>query len=176
MTHSKTASPVLIELNRQFNRELAASHGYLALSVWCEIRNFKGFAAFFAKQNGEEKTHSRKIIKYLIDRGHSPEVASVPEPQRDFSSLLEVAQHAQAMERANTAGIHAAYEAALAAKDYPAQVLMHWFISEQVEEEAWCAEMVERVQSAACAGSLSSLDRHIEKLLTQSVVEADEAD
>jgi ferritin len=61
------------------------------------------------------------------------------------------------------------YEAALAAKDYAAQVLMHGFISEQVEEEAWCLEMVERVQAASCAGSLSDLDRHIERYLEKEV-------
>ena len=78
------------------------------------------------------------------------------------------------MERANTQGIHTVYETALAAKDYPAQVLMHWFINEQVEEERWTAEMVERVQSATCAGSLSDLDRHIERLLEEKLF-ADEA-
>ena len=53
----------------------------------------------------------------------------------------------------------------MADKDYPAQVLMHWFIKEQVEEEAWAAELVDRVQAATCAGSLLDLDRHVEKLL-----------
>jgi hypothetical protein len=42
---------------------------------------------------------------------------------------------------------------------------MHWFINEQVEEEAWCLEMVERVQAATCAGGFSDLDRHIERYL-----------
>jgi ferritin len=42
---------------------------------------------------------------------------------------------------------------------------MHWFISEQVEEERWSDEMVERVKGATCAGSISDLDRHIVKLL-----------
>jgi len=69
------------------------------------------------------------------------------------------------MEHSNTQGINALYEAALAAKDYPAQVLMHWFINEQVEEEAWSLEMVERVQAANCAGGFSDLDRHIERYL-----------
>jgi len=41
--------------------------------------------------------------------------------------VLEVAQQAQTLEQDNTRGINAVYEAALAAKDYPAQVLMHWF-------------------------------------------------
>ena len=63
------------------------------------------------------------------------------------------------------ADLQASFEAAVAAKDIPAQVLMHWFVNEQVEEESWTAEMVERVQSATCAGSLSDLDRHIERYL-----------
>jgi len=167
MTKSKTTTPVVVELNRQFNQELAAAHNYLALSIWCEVRNFKGFAAYFAKQTSEERTHAGKLIQYLINRGQSPEVAPLAEPQQNFSSLLEVAQQAQALEQENTKGIHSVYEAALAAKDYPAQMLMHWFINEQVEEEAWCAEMVARVQGATCAGSLSSLDNHIEKRLAE---------
>jgi ferritin len=57
------------------------------------------------------------------------------------------------------------YTEALAANDFPAQVLMHWFINEQVEEEAWAAELVDRVKGATCAGGLLDLDRHIEKLL-----------
>jgi len=47
-------------------------------------------------------------------------------------------------------------------------VLMHWFIKEQVEEEAWAAELVDRVQAANCAGSLLDLDRHVEKLLADN--------
>jgi ferritin len=42
---------------------------------------------------------------------------------------------------------------------------MQWFIAEQVEEEAWCLEMVERVQAATSSGGLSYLDRHIERYL-----------
>jgi ferritin len=77
------------------------------------------------------------------------------------------------MEQANTRGINAVFEAALAAKDYPVQVLMHWFINEQVEEEAWAAELVNRVKGASCAGSVAELDRHIEKLLAGGGEKAD---
>ncbi|MBL9209673.1 MAG: ferritin [Opitutaceae bacterium] len=165
MAKSTLPPTVLHELNRQLNHELGASHSYLALSLWCAARNFTGFASYFAKQSGEERTHAEKMIDHLIDRGAVPEITAIAAPNRDFSSLLDVALQAQAMEQANTKGIHAVYEAALAAKDYPAQVLMHWFISEQVEEEAWCDEMIDRVKAASCAGSLSDLDRHIERHL-----------
>jgi ferritin len=169
MAKSKIPQKVSDELNRQFNLELAAAHSYLALSVWCDARNLKGFGKYFVKQAGEERAHAEKILKHLSDRGLAGELAAIPAPKQEFKTLLEVAQQAQTQEHANTQGINAVYEAAVAAKDYPAQVLMHWFISEQVEEEAWAAEMVERVQAASCAGSLSDLDRHIEKQLEQEV-------
>jgi ferritin len=162
---------VVEELNRQFNQELAAAHSYLALSVWCDLRNFKGFGKYFLKQAGEERGHAERIIKHLTDRGETAKVVALSAPKQDFRTLLEIAQQAQSQERANTQGVNAVYEAALEAKDYPAQVLMHWFINEQVEEEDWSAEMVERVESATCAGSLSSLDRHIERYLEEEVRE-----
>ncbi len=162
---NKIPAKVLTELTRQFNHELAASHNYRALALWCDDRNLPGFARYFSKQSSEELEHATKISSHVIDRGVLPELATIPAPKVNFKSLLEAAQHAQSLELNNTQGIHAVYEAAVAAKDYPAQVLMHWFISEQVEEEAWCLEMVERVQAATCAGGLSDLDRHIERYL-----------
>lgn len=171
MSKSKISPKVIEELSRQFNQELASAHSYLALSVWCDIRNLKGFGKYFAKQAGEEGAHAERIIKHLTDRGITAELAAVPKPKQEFKTLLDVAQQAQAQEHANTQGINAVYEAAQAAKDYPAQVLMHWFINEQVEEEDWSTEMVDRVQAATCAGGLSDLDRHIERYLEQEVRE-----
>ncbi|MGD0814067.1 MAG: ferritin [Verrucomicrobiota bacterium] len=169
MSKSKVAQKVVRELVRQFNQELAAAHSYLALSVWCDVRNLKGFGKYFVKQAGEERGHAERILKHLTDRGVTAEVTSVPAPKQDFRTLLEIAQQAQAQEHANTLGVNAVYEAALEAKDLPAQVLMHWFINEQVEEEDWSTEMVERVQTATCAGSTSDLDRHIERYLEEEV-------
>ena len=165
MTKTKVPPTVLTELTRQLNHELSAAYAYLAMSAWCTAENLKGFAGFFSKQAGEEREHASKIMKHILDRGLAPVLAAIAAPKQKFNSLLEVAEQAQTMERANTAGINKVYEAAMAAKDYPAQILMHWFISEQVEEEAWTAEMVDRVQDATCAGSFLSLDRHLEKIL-----------
>jgi ferritin len=175
MRKSKISEKVVEELSRQFNQELAAAHSYLALSVWSDVRNLKGFGKYFVKQAGEERAHAERILKHLTDRGVTTQVAAVPAPKQEFKTLLEVAYQVQAQEHSNTQGIHAAYEAAVAAKDYPAQVLMHWFINEQVEEEDWANEMVERVQTATCAGGLSDLDRHIERYLEQEVREVPEA-
>jgi ferritin len=162
---SSVAPSVVVELTRQLNHEQSAAYAYQAMALWCEDRNFDGFARFFHKQCGEEREHARKFIDHLLDRGVLPELAALPAPRGQFLTLMDVARHAQAMERQNTAGIHAAYEAALGAKDYPAQVLLHWFISEQVEEEDWAQEMLDRLARADCAGGLAELDRHIERYL-----------
>jgi len=156
---------VLSELQRQLNQELNAAHSYLGMSIWCAVQNLKGFARFFAKQAGEERKHAGKMIDHLVNRGVQAELEALPAPKQDFPALLDLVLQAQAMEQANTQGIDAVFAAALADHDYPAQVLMHWFINEQVEEEAWAAELAGRVKGATCAGSLSDLDRHVEKLL-----------
>jgi ferritin len=156
---------VLSELQRQLNREIGAAHSYQALSVWCAEQQFKGFASFFEKQAAEERLHAEKIIRHLLDRGALPELGSISAPKGRFDSILEAAQHAQSMEQTNTAGINSAYDVAMREADLPAQVLLHWFINEQVEEEAWADEMVTRVARAGCPGGLSDLDRHIERYL-----------
>src|SRR5215218_2562159 len=163
---------VLQEIERQLNYELAAAHAYVSLAIWCEAQNLKGFARYFSKQAHEERTHAQKFISHLLDRGVLPALIALPAPRTGFTTIVEISLEAQAMERSNTAGIYACYEAALAERDYPAQVLLHWFINEQVEEEDWTDELVERVQNANCAGGMSDLDRHIERYLTEDAADA----
>jgi len=150
---------VIIALEKQATHELFAAQSYLAMSCWCEVQQHSGFARFFHKQAGEEREHADKILKHLTDRDVMPKIGALEAPASSFGSLLEVAQAAYDFERA-------AYEAALAEKDYPAQVMLHWFINEQVEEEAWSDKLLVKTREAGCAGALLNLDRHLEKILT----------
>jgi len=174
MAGNAIAPAVLSEFQRQMNHEYAAAHAYSALAHWCDERNLKGFARFFHKQSGEEREHAQRFADHLLDRGAGPELGALAAPRTRFENLLEVAQHARSMEEANTKGIHQLYEAALAAKDYAAQAAVQWFIGEQVEEEAWCDEMVDRVQAASAGFALMALDRHIERMLAEKSHEGGE--
>jgi nitrogen fixation protein NifB len=109
---------------------------------------------------------------YLADCGVVPTFGAIAAARVAFQNLVEVAQAAYEFERANTAGIHAAYEAALAEKDYPVQVMLHWFISEQVEEEAWPGELLAKTREASCAGAMLNLDRHLAKILNDDATES----
>ncbi|MBL9134406.1 MAG: ferritin [Verrucomicrobiales bacterium] len=156
---------VAAALETQATLELAAAQNYLAMSCWCEVQQYDGFARFFRKQAAEEREHAERLLKHLTDRDVVPHLGAIAAPNIAFKGLMSVAQAAYDLERANTRGIHQAYEAALAEKDYPAQVLLHWFISEQVEEEAWSDKLIAKIRDAGCSGALLSLDRHLEKIL-----------
>lgn len=156
---------VITALQAQAEHERFAAASYLALSLWCEAADYSGFAEFFRKQYAEEAEHTEKLHEHLLDRGIVPVLGAMAAPKQDFPDLISVARHAHELEKENTRGIHACYETALTTKDYPSTVLLHWFISEQVEEEAWTEKLLTLVQRANCAGALANLDRHIIKEL-----------
>lgn len=158
---------VVTELQRQMNHEYGAAHAYTALAMWCHEQNLKGFSRFFHKQSGEEREHAQRLADHLLDRGVRPELAAIGAPTTAFKALLDVAKHAQKMEQLNTKGIQKAHAAAVKAGDVAAQVMLQWFILEQVEEEAWCSEMVARVSQAGSGMGLMALDRHIERMLAE---------
>jgi ferritin len=166
-------SPKLITaLEKQANHELLAAQSYLAMAYWSDVHHHGGYANFFHEQAAEEQLHAGKILKHLADRDIVPTLGAVAAPKADFQNLMEVAQAAYDLERANTAGIHATYETALAEKDYPGQVLLHWFINEQVEEEAWSDKLLVKTREASCAGALLNLDRHLAKILNGDAAES----
>jgi ferritin len=165
-------SPKLIAtLEKQANHELVAAQAYLAMAYWCDVHHHGGFACFFHQQAAEEQGHARKLFQHLADRDVVPTMGVIASPVVAFQNLVEVAQAAYNFERANTAGIHAAYETALEEKDYPTQVLLHWFINEQVEEEAWSDKLLVKTREAGCAGAMLNLDRHLTKILTGDATE-----
>ena len=52
-----------------------------------------------------------------------------------------------------TGRINGLYKLAVAEGDYPAQVLLQWFVTEQVEEEASIDEIVQRMKMFGVEGS-----------------------
>ncbi len=157
---------VIQALQKQATHEFHVAQVYLAMACWCDVEHYSGYAEFYHKQAVEETAHAKKFLQYLVERDVVPAIGTVEAPPAQFESLLATAQAAYDLERANTAGIHACYKTALDDGDYATQVMLHWFISEQVEEEAWSDKIVAKTKAAACSGALTYLDRHIVKELT----------
>lgn len=152
-------------LENQATHELTAAMAYIAMSNWCASEDYSGFSDFFKKQSEEEIEHAGKIQKHLLDRGVLPKIGAISAPRSEYESLQEIAEMALELEVENSKGITAAFEVADAIKDYPAKIMLQWFIEEQVEEEAWANSMVTHTKRLTCAGAILNLDRHLIKII-----------
>lgn len=129
-------------MNDQINKELCSSYLYLSMAAYFEDKNLPGFAHWMRAQEAEEREHAMKIYDFILERGGKVILKAIDAPKVEWASTLEIAEETAAHEAKVTASIYALYETALKEKDYPAQVMLQWFITEQVEEEKNAAEIV----------------------------------
>ena len=129
-------------MNEQINKELFSSYLYLSMAAYFEGHNLSGFAHWMRMQEAEERVHAMKLYDYILERGGKVLLKAIEAPKTEWKSNLELAEEVAAHEGKVTASIHALYELALKEKDYAAQVMLQWFIAEQVEEEKNAAEIV----------------------------------
>jgi ferritin len=140
-------------INEQINKELYSSYLYLSMAAYFESQNLPGFAKWMYVQTGEEREHGMKFYEYLVDRGAKVELKAIAAPATVWKSSLDAFKEVQKHEAFVTASINALYELALGEKDYPSQILLQWFISEQVEEEKNAAEIVQQLELIDAKGS-----------------------
>lgn len=129
-------------MNEQINKEMFSSYLYLSMAAYFEGRNLPGFANWMRLQADEEREHAMKFYDFILERGGRVELKAIEAPKSEWGSNLEVVEEVAAHEALVTASINSLYELALKEKDYPAQVMLQWFITEQVEEESNAAQVV----------------------------------
>jgi ferritin len=151
-------------INDQIQKELYSSYLYLSMAAYFEAQNLPGFAKWMRVQEGEEREHGMKLYEFLIDRGGQVQLKAIEAPATEWKSSMEVFKEVQAHEAKVTASINALYELALKEKDYPAQVLLQWYITEQVEEEKNAAENVAMLELIDAKGTaVLMLDKQLGK-------------
>ena len=133
-------------VNEQINKELYSSYLYLSMAAYFESKNLPGFAKWLHVQTDEERGHGMKFYQHLVDRGGRVMLKAIAAPATEWKSNLEVFKEVQSHEAAVTASINGLYELALKEKDYPMQVLLQWYIKEQVEEEKNAADIVQQLE------------------------------
>lgn len=129
-------------LNEQINKELFSSYLYLSMAAYFEEKNLPGFAHWMRVQADEEREHAMKFYDFILVRGGQVTLKALAAPKAEWGSNLEAFQETAEHEAQITASIHTLYELAMQEKDHPAQVMLQWFVTEQVEEEKNAAEIV----------------------------------
>ncbi len=153
---------VMDALNDQIKHEYFSSYLYLAMSAHCESVNLPGFARWLRIQSREEMTHALKIFDYINDHAAKVVLQPIDRPPSEYKSPLEIFKAALEHEKMITGLIHKLYELALREADYATQILLQWFIKEQVEEEKNASAIVEQLKFVGDAPpALIMLDRQL---------------
>jgi ferritin len=149
-------------INDQVAKEFYAAYLYLSMAAYCDAKNLAGFAHWMRMQHQEELSHALRLFDFLLERGERVALQGIEKPPTDFGSPLDVMKAALAHEQKVTASINELYELADKEKDYPTQLMLQWFINEQVEEERSVGDIIAQLELAGDSGAaLLMMDRQL---------------
>ncbi len=151
-------------INDQIRAELYSAYLYLSMAAYSAAANLPGFAHWMKVQSQEETEHAMKFFNYVNQRGGRVVLKALDQPPVEFGSPVDLFKKVLEHEQLVTGLINDLYELAVKENDYATQVLLHWFIEEQVEEEASAAQIVETLKMAGDKGNaLIMVDKGLAK-------------
>ncbi|MBD3332878.1 ferritin [candidate division GN15 bacterium] len=154
-------------LNTQINMELEAYYIYKQMSFTLEEMGLPVFGGFFADQAAEEQGHADKIAKYILDQGGKVTLQQLKAPKSTYKTVEEICKDFVDHEVQVTKAINKLVEQARSEKDTPTEVMLNWFVEEQVEEVASATEMLDMVSKTKTEGQLLMLEGRVARMRGQ---------
>lgn len=134
-------------INEQIKNELYSAYLYLSMAAYFESTNLSGFAHWMKIQAKEEYGHAMKFYGFLNDRNERVILQAIDQPPYDFNSVQEVFEKTLAHEKEVTAMINDLYDLAQKVSDNATMVFLHWYITEQVEEENNAVVILDKIKA-----------------------------
>jgi len=133
-------------VNAQIKRELESAYIYLSMAAYFDSINLPGFAHWMKMQFQEEQAHAFKFYDYIYDRGGRVVLQAIDQPPVEFQSPLDAFEKTLAHEQKVTGHINDLYALAIEEKDFASQIILQWFVEEQVEEEKNAGDIVDMLK------------------------------
>lgn len=133
-------------INSQINAEMFSAYLYKSMSAYFSDMNLTGMATWMDLQAQEEMTHALKFYDYLIERGGRVRLLAIEEPASEWGSPIEVFRASYEHEQYITGRINDLADLAIQEKDHATGIMLQWFVTEQVEEEANVSEIVSKME------------------------------
>ena len=144
------------------------------MAAYFESITLPGMAHWMKMQAQEEYFHAMKFYDFIHDRGGRVELQALDQPPIEFESPLDVYEKALAHEQKITGNINDLYALAFEEKDYPSQLLLQWFVDEQVEEERTAGDIVETLRRIGKESyALLMLDKELGQRVQEEAGEED---
>ncbi len=149
-------------INEQINKEFYSSYLYLAMAAHFDANALPGFASWMKAQAAEEWTHGMKFYEYLYEVSSYAELAAIAAPPVKYGTPEEIFKTVLDHEREVTASIKGIYDLAKAENDPKTELMLHWFINEQVEEEKNAQDILDKLKmTGGNAFGIMFLDQHV---------------
>lgn len=159
---------ILDQLNKQMNKEFFSAYLYLSVSSYFNSLNLDGFEQWTKLQAQEELMHGMKIYSYLLERQAKVALHDIPAPAFTWLNPADAVQAIYNHECSLTVNIHAILKTAREHNDYPTEVFLHWFITEQIEEETMADKVLQKLHLIGDnGGALLMLDDQLLKVSPQ---------
>ena len=131
-------------INAQINAEFWSAYLYLSMAMHFEAEGRSGVANWFKIQFQVEQAHAQIFINYLNQRGGRVTLKAIDEVPTTWESPLAAFKATHEHEQKVTSLINNLYTLAEAEHDYATRDRLNWFVSEQVEEEDNCRQLIDK--------------------------------
>ncbi len=149
-------------INEQINKEFYSSYLYLAMAAHFDAKALPGFASWMKAQASEEWSHGMKFYEYLYEVNSSASLSAIAAPPSSFGTPEEIFKTVLEHEQGVTASIKAIYDMARAENDPKTELMLHWFINEQVEEEKNAQDILDKLKmTGGNSFGIMFLDQHV---------------
>jgi ferritin len=133
-------------LNEQIHAEFFSFYLYLSVAAFFTSRHLDGFSHWMRVQAQEEFGHAMKLFDYLNERGGTVQLKALDAPQTEWESPSDAVEAVLKHEQYISQRINEMVNLANAEQDHATTVVLHWYVNEQVEEEATADTLYHQVK------------------------------
>lgn len=133
-------------LNEQIHAEFFSFYLYLSVAAYFTTQHLDGFSHWMRVQAQEEFGHAMKLFDYLNERGGKVQLKALDAPQAEWASASAAVEAVLKHEQYISQRINDLVNLANAEMDHATTVVLHWYVNEQVEEEATADTLYHQVK------------------------------
>lgn len=149
-------------INEQIKHEMGSAYLYLAMAADFHAKSLDGMAQWMKVQAQEEVGHAIRFFDHLNERDGRVELLAIEQPQKEWDSPLAAYEAAYGHEQFITGKINDLVKLAREENDNAAWIMLQWFVTEQVEEEATASKVVDMLKLIGDSGhGLLMTDREL---------------
>lgn len=171
----KMKDTILQALYRQIKMEFDSAMLYLSMASNMYDIGLDGFGHWLRVQYREELEHGLKIFDYLVERDEKITLLALDQPFYEWHEPYDIFNLALEHEQLVTKSINDLVSLAKKEEDYATDIFLHWYVTEQLEEEHQVQDIIDKIRIAKdCGNGLLLIDSELAERKFHSILPSGE--